>query len=70
MIIDGRTVEGDARGLRYLQSLQADESKVLFDEARDHGKAKFKYLDKHYGLLRTSAGTYVVTDLHQSSGFF
>jgi len=68
--IHGHSVEGDAEGLRYLERLDIGEAKTLFDEARNHGKAKFKYNNKHFELARTSSGTYIVTDIHISTGFF
>ncbi len=68
--IHGRKVEGDPEGIHYLEHLTDGEAEVLFDEAHDHGKAKFRYNGKHYELARTSQGTYLVAHIHPTSGFF
>ncbi len=69
-MIFGHSVEGDPEGLHYLERLRPEEAKVLFDEAHDHGKAKFQYLDKHYELVHASTGGYVVTHIHPPTGIF
>ena len=68
--IHGHTTEGDPEGLRYLESLSSGEVQTLYDEARNHGKAKFKYNSRHFELVRTAAGTYIVTRIQSSSSFF
>ncbi len=66
----GRNIEGDPEGLHYLERLRPDEANVLFDEAKMHGKARFQYLQKHYEVVHTSAGGYVVTHIHPPAGIF
>lgn len=68
--IHGHKVDGDPEGIRYLERLTEGEAKSLFDEAHEHGKAKFFFNQKHYELARTAQGTYVVAHIHTSSNFF
>ncbi len=70
MQIHGYAIEGDPEGLRYIERLRDDEAQVLFDEAKDHSRAKFQYLGKHYELVHASAGGYVVTHIHPATGIF
>jgi hypothetical protein len=68
--IHGHKVDGDPDGIHYLEHLTEGEAKTLFDEAHDHGKAKFRYNQKHYELAKTAQGTYVVAHIHLSSSIF
>lgn len=60
MEIHGHSIEGDPAALHYLANLEYGEVETIINEARNKGKSKFKYDERHYEVVHTSSGTYVV----------
>ena len=54
--------DNDHHGYEYLaHKIGADESKMFFQQAKEHGSAEFKTnLNKDYILTHNSNGTYTV----------
>ena len=54
--------DNDHDGYNYLaHKIQAEEAKVLFGYAKEHGTAEFEtHLNKNYSLIHNSDGTYTI----------
>ncbi|HUX35856.1 MAG TPA: hypothetical protein VMV71_02375 [Candidatus Paceibacterota bacterium] len=68
-VIHGHTIDGDPIALHYLENLSYEELETIINEARNKGKSGFKHDDRHYEVVRTSSGNYVVARV-ESGGWF
>jgi len=70
--IDNHTVTGDDDGCRYLNSLEYNEAKVIFEHAKRHGMADFEdHRTRRNYTLHYHNGAYTVNDREtKKSGWF
>ncbi len=67
--LHGYSIDGDPVGLHYLENLKYEELKTIVDEARNKGRSNFKYSDKHYEVVHTTMGNYVVARFESDSSW-